>query len=228
MPSVTRFTINMGEQLRAGERTIRELVIFNDEEITDERIEERVREVLKQVEGVRKAFAEWKKRDEKLQVTPKRDRKKYRRAWWKTQRARIEVSQLIRVIEFTDEKSRVAQRVLRAWVLAKAAQYARAVAEARDLSRLPTLPPQELYNLACVLARCVTPARIDPKFGALAGITAAEGIAAEAVALLRRLHEQGYYRRPGNEKILATDGNLLPLWGRPDFRRLTAEVSPKK
>ena len=31
----------MGDQLRAGERTIRELVIFSDEEITDEVIEER-------------------------------------------------------------------------------------------------------------------------------------------------------------------------------------------
>jgi RNA polymerase primary sigma factor len=101
-PTVAREIISLGDQLKAGERTIRELVIFNDEEITDERIEERAREVLRQIEAVRKAFAEWKKRDEKLQVTPKRDRRKYRRAWWKTQRARIELSQLIRRIEFTE------------------------------------------------------------------------------------------------------------------------------
>src|SRR5512147_1964104 len=57
MPSVTKFIINMGEQLRAGERTVRELVIFNDEEITDERIEARAREVLRQIDAVRKAWA---------------------------------------------------------------------------------------------------------------------------------------------------------------------------
>jgi RNA polymerase primary sigma factor len=105
-PTVAREIISLGDQLKVGERTIRELVIFNDEEITDERIEERAREVLRQIDAVRKAFAEWKKRDEKVQATPRRDRRKYRRAWWKTQRARIELSQLIRRIEFTETVKR--------------------------------------------------------------------------------------------------------------------------
>src|SRR6059036_1752129 len=38
-PTIAKRIIGMGEQLRAGERTIRELVIFSDEEITDEVIE---------------------------------------------------------------------------------------------------------------------------------------------------------------------------------------------
>ena len=37
-PLVAKKVIQLGDQLHAGERTIRELVIFNDEEITDERI----------------------------------------------------------------------------------------------------------------------------------------------------------------------------------------------
>ena len=105
-PTVAREIIRLGGQLRAGERTIRELVIFNDEEITDERIEERAREVLRQIDAVRKSFDEWKKREDRLQGIPKRDRRKYRRAWWKTQRARIELSQLIRRIEFTESVKR--------------------------------------------------------------------------------------------------------------------------
>jgi RNA polymerase primary sigma factor len=70
----------MGDQLRAGERTIRELVIFNDEEITDERIEERAREVLKQIDACARRRHRVEKRDEKLRGTPKKDRekKKYR------------------------------------------------------------------------------------------------------------------------------------------------------
>ena len=40
-PLVAKKVIALGDQLHAGERTIRELVIFNDEEITDERIQER-------------------------------------------------------------------------------------------------------------------------------------------------------------------------------------------
>ena len=105
-PTVAREIIRLGDQLKAGERTIRELVIFNDEEITDERIEERAREVLRQVDAVRKGFAEWQKRDAKLEATPRRDRRKYRRVWWKTQRARIQLSQLVRRIEFTESVKR--------------------------------------------------------------------------------------------------------------------------
>src|SRR6187399_555832 len=37
MPSVTTRVVNYGEELKRGERTVRELVIFNEEEITDEK-----------------------------------------------------------------------------------------------------------------------------------------------------------------------------------------------
>ena len=65
-PTIAKRILIMGDQLRAGERTIRELVIFSDEEITDEVIEERAVEVLGQIEAVRKARANYSKLDEKL------------------------------------------------------------------------------------------------------------------------------------------------------------------
>jgi RNA polymerase primary sigma factor len=106
MPSVTRFIIQMGEHLRAGERTVRELVIFNDEEITDERIEARAREVLRQIDAVRKAWASVEKCSEKLEKTPKgatsRDKRKYRRVRWAWMRERVVLSKAIRRIEFTE------------------------------------------------------------------------------------------------------------------------------
>ena len=71
-PTIARAIIDMGEQLRAGKRTIRELVIFNDEEITDERVEERAREVLKQIDAVKKAHGDWEKREAKVAEAPKR------------------------------------------------------------------------------------------------------------------------------------------------------------
>src|SRR3954471_16332062 len=49
-PLVAKRVIEFGDNLHTGERTIRELVIFNDEEITDERIVERSRQVQKQIE----------------------------------------------------------------------------------------------------------------------------------------------------------------------------------
>src|ERR671912_125504 len=101
-PTIAKRILITGDQLRAGDRTIRELVIFSDEEITDEVIQERAAEVLGQIEDVRKARAGFVKLTEKLEETPKKDKKKYRRARWKTLRARIEVSRLIRRIEFTE------------------------------------------------------------------------------------------------------------------------------
>src|SRR5438105_1745248 len=105
-PLVAKKVIELGDQLHSGDRTIRELVIFNDEEITDERIQERSRQVQKQIDNVRKARAASEKLELKLTDTPKgattRDKRKYRRHWWAAMRARIELSKYIRKIEFTE------------------------------------------------------------------------------------------------------------------------------
>jgi len=101
-PTIAKRILITGEQLRAGERTIRELVIFSDEEITDEVIQERAEEVLGEIGEVAKARAVFTKLAEKLEEVPKKDKKKYRRARVKTLRARIEVSRKIRAIEFTE------------------------------------------------------------------------------------------------------------------------------
>src|SRR3954467_4586225 len=96
-PLVAKRVIEFGDNLHAGERTIRELVIFNDEEITDERIEERRRQVQKQIDAVRKARGGSEKLEEKLADTPKgattRDKRKYRRARFAAMRAGIQLSQ---------------------------------------------------------------------------------------------------------------------------------------
>jgi RNA polymerase primary sigma factor len=109
-PIIAKKVIELGDQLHAGERTIRELVIFNDEEITDERIVERSKQVQKQIDNVRKARAVYEKLDEKLAETPKgattRDKRKYRKCRWLTMRAQIELSKYIRKIEFTEAVKR--------------------------------------------------------------------------------------------------------------------------
>jgi RNA polymerase primary sigma factor len=105
-PTIAKRILVIGDQLRAGERTIRELVIFSDEEITDEVIEDRKTEVLEQIEEVRKARVNYVKLAEKLEDILKKDKKKYRRARIKALRARIEVSRAIRRIEFTETMKR--------------------------------------------------------------------------------------------------------------------------
>ena len=105
-PTIARLVMKMGDELKNDERTIRELVTFADEEITDEKIDERKRQVLRQIDAVRKAWGNAEKSKEKLEKTPKgataRDKKKYRKVRNEYYRARIELSQLIRRIEFTE------------------------------------------------------------------------------------------------------------------------------
>src|SRR3989442_865534 len=109
-PLIAKKVIELGDLLHTGDRTIRELVIFNDEEITDERIEERRRQVQKQIDAVRKARAVSEKLEEKLAETPKgstaRDKRKYRKCRWAAMRAQVELSQHIRKIEFTESVKR--------------------------------------------------------------------------------------------------------------------------
>src|SRR5687767_11688755 len=109
-PLVAKKVILLGDQLRSGDRTIRELVIFNDEEITDERIQERSKQVQRQIEAVRKAREVSEKVFEKLADTAKgtttREKRKYRKARWTAMRALVELSQRIREIEFTEAVKR--------------------------------------------------------------------------------------------------------------------------
>src|SRR6267143_3153217 len=106
-PTIAKRILVIGDQLRAGERTIRELVIFSDEEITDEVIEDRKVDVLDQIGEVQKARLNYVKLAEKMDgISRTHERKKFRRARIKSLRARIEVSRGIRRIEFTETMKR--------------------------------------------------------------------------------------------------------------------------
>ena len=105
-PTVAKLIVRLGEQLRTGERTIRELVVFKDDELTDNRIADRGRQILRQIDAVQSKRTEVDKKEAKLATISKRERRKYRRSWWRASRARIELSALIRRIEFTEPVKR--------------------------------------------------------------------------------------------------------------------------
>ena len=109
-PLIARKVLALGDQLHSGDRTIRELVIFTHEAITDERLQERSEQVQKQIDAVRKAHVVSEKLEEKLRNTPKgattKDKRTYRRARWAALRAVVEVSNDIRKIAFTEAVTR--------------------------------------------------------------------------------------------------------------------------
>ena len=88
-PKVRQEVIEMGEQLKRGERTVRELVVFNEEEITDEKIAARQRELVRQLERVKAAAEAAAKLEDKYADVQRTDKRKFRRAKWQIGRAHV-------------------------------------------------------------------------------------------------------------------------------------------
>ena len=66
--------MQMGDALKNDERSIRELVTFVDEELTDEKIEDRKQQVLRQIDAVRKAWVGRREVQGKARQTRRRAR----------------------------------------------------------------------------------------------------------------------------------------------------------
>ena len=105
-PTIAKAVVRMGEQLRSGDRTIRELVIFHDDEVTEERINRRARALMAQTETIRKTRLDVVRREKKVGTIPKREKKRYRRNYRNLLRAQIRLSRLIRGIDFTEPVKR--------------------------------------------------------------------------------------------------------------------------
>ena len=105
-PTIAKAVVQMGEQLRSGDRTIRELVIFHDDEVTTERINRRARALMAKTETIRKTRLDVVRREKKVGTIPKREKTRYRRNYRNLLRAQIRLSRLIRDIDFTEPVKR--------------------------------------------------------------------------------------------------------------------------
>lgn len=131
-----------------------------------------------------------------------------------------------RVVELDESPDRWRHRVLRALAMARAGQHQRAAAE--DLSDLTNVPGEGYYNLACAFALSVKPAELD------AGLPADERerltvrYRSQAIALLKKLAAQGYFKNAANASSLAGDEDLSSLRGQAEFQRLLDDVAAGK
>ena len=105
-PAIARAVIRMGEQLTSGDRTVRELVILHDDEVTEELINRWTHEAMAQIETIRKTRLDVVRREKKVGTIPKREKKRYRRNYRNLLRAQIKLSRLIRSIDFTEPVKR--------------------------------------------------------------------------------------------------------------------------
>ena len=106
-PMIAKAVVRMGEQLKSGDHSIRELVTFHDDEVTsEERTKRRARAVMAQIETIRKTRLDVVRREKRVGTIPKREKKRYRRNYRNLLRAQVRLSRLIRGIEFTEAVKR--------------------------------------------------------------------------------------------------------------------------
>ncbi len=112
-PIVIHEVQRLADDLREGNRSIKSVVIFNDEELTDERIQERQEEVIKAIEEIGKLYKKSLQLVQKLESIPRvKKPREYRRARWQLARLCITISRKIRAIEYTHlERKRLIDRV---------------------------------------------------------------------------------------------------------------------
>ncbi|MGA8104055.1 MAG: RNA polymerase sigma factor RpoD, partial [Candidatus Acidiferrales bacterium] len=111
-PLVLKEILGIGVDLREGSRSIKEIVQFDDEELTEEKIEAKTRETLKTIDKIGKLYALALKQAEKLENTARSKRKPYLRARYALGRTRIEMSNLMRGFEFNlFERKRLIEQI---------------------------------------------------------------------------------------------------------------------
>ena len=99
-PIVIKEIIAVGEGLRNGVRSIKEIVQFDDEEFTEEKIANKTKQTLRQIEEIAELYKTALKQAEKLAKTPKSKRQSYLRVKWGVARTRVQISLGIRDISF--------------------------------------------------------------------------------------------------------------------------------
>jgi RNA polymerase primary sigma factor len=112
-PIVIGELLAMGEDLKKGVRSIKEVVTFDEEEITDEILQNRLKDFTGKIDELAKAYKKANQLIEKFAtVNQKKRPKDYRRYRLNTARAIVEVSLCVRNLGFTNaERKRLIDRV---------------------------------------------------------------------------------------------------------------------
>jgi len=125
-----------------------------------------------------------------------------------------------RVVKLEGDAGDWEHRVLRTRAMTRAGIHAGAIAEAKLLANDSKLPLIGQYDLACVLALACGQVQGDDRINAAERRSLSEEYATRALALLRRLSDQGYFNDVDHAKNLSTDADLKSLRERADFKAL--------
>jgi RNA polymerase primary sigma factor len=114
-PIVIKEVINLGDQLERGERSINDVIVFNEDMMTEEKVEDRLKETVQSIEEIQKTFKKQNQLLQKFLHTPRtKHPKAHRKLRFALARQRVAISQAIRDIDFTfSERNRLIDQIRR-------------------------------------------------------------------------------------------------------------------
>ena len=95
-PILIKELIAVGGELRKGARSIKEIVQFGDEELTEEKLAKKTKQTLKYINRIAELYEIALEQAEKLPERPKLKKRSYVRSKWAVARTRIQISLAIR------------------------------------------------------------------------------------------------------------------------------------
>ncbi|HTV57724.1 MAG TPA: RNA polymerase sigma factor RpoD [Verrucomicrobiae bacterium] len=111
-PLILKEILQIGEDLRTGSRSIKEIVQFDDEELTEEKIEAKTKATLKHIDKIAKLYLLAMKQSAKFEKIPRSKKRPYLRARYALGRIRVEMSRLVRELDFNPfEKKRLIDKI---------------------------------------------------------------------------------------------------------------------
>ena len=113
-PFVIREVMAIAADLDRGIRSIKEIVIFDEEDVTDEIVTARAKATVNLIREMGEHFALARALEEKLaDINPRKNPRHYRRCRWKIGRRKVLVSRLMRSIRYTHpQRKRLIERVI--------------------------------------------------------------------------------------------------------------------
>jgi RNA polymerase primary sigma factor len=112
-PIVIREIVALGEDLKRGVRNVKEVVIFDEEEITEEILQARVRQTISKIDGLVKHQKKAATLEEKLAtINIKTKAREHRKTRWAIAREKVLVSRVVRELKYTNlERKRLLDKL---------------------------------------------------------------------------------------------------------------------
>jgi len=111
-PLILKELLQVGKDLRNGSRSVKEIVQFNDEELSEEKLDAKTKETLKQIDKIAALYLLATKQAAKLRCVPRSKKGSHLRARYALARTRVEMSRRVRDLDFKlSEKKRLIDKI---------------------------------------------------------------------------------------------------------------------